>query len=356
MFVLIKNKITGEYHTIYKKDISNFKSLDKFFNSSEFNFDIIEDNAEIKKILDEQFTSKGRGEEYNEDLPSVTKIAYNLFPLNINTEKFLIRFWNDTPLKEQEGDKQNILSRGTFLHFILEQFVCDKNERSKDKPLIEQLKILQKNKKPSKKIDKEIDSRIISNIRTYIQKAYKDDEILKKIPNIEDLKEELEYLAVKCLPNFIKNELIFTDLVYSEIFLCIDNYIQGSIDLTCYKDGIFSIVDFKTTSSLDKTTGKPKFKSPSQLQGYARQLFIYNELLKKSGMTHLYDDSSPDFYIYQIHLVSGKYKKFKIPQALVEAQRKTINNIMDWYWGIRNENYIEPSLEDELDDLGYLII
>ena len=360
MFVLVKSTITGEYHSIYRRDIQDFLRLKKFFNTDNFNFEVIDDVDKIKHILDTEFTSKGRGGEYNEDLPSVTRIAYTLFPLHINSEKFLIRWWNDTPLKEQEGDKEHILQKGTWCHKILELWVTDKESRDKDKPLIEQLKILNKTKKPSKKVLKQIDNKILSDIRKYIQLAYKDEEILYKIPNIEEYKEELEFLATKCLPEFIKNELIFTDLVYSEIFLCIDNCIQGSVDLCCYDNNEFSIFDFKTTSSVDKKTGKPKFKSNStdQLAPYARQLYVYNKLLKHSGMTHLYDGSMPNYNIIQLHLISGQYKKFNIPQGLVEAQGKTVEKVLNWYWDVRNGVITNDTInnDSEEDELEYLTL
>ena len=356
MFVLINRTITGDYHTIYRRDIQDFLRLKHFFNTENFNFEIIEDVNKIKEILDTEFVSKDRGGEYNEDLPSVTRIAYTLFPLHINSEKFLIRWWNDTPLKEQEGDKEHILQKGTWVHKILELWVTDKEARSKDKPLIEQIKILNKTKKPSKKILKQIDNKILSDIRRYIQLAYKDEEILYKIPNIEEYKEELEFLAIKCLLEFIKNELIFTDLVYSEIFLCMNECIQGSVDLCCYHDNKFSIWDFKTTSSVDKKTGKPKFKSNStdQLAGYARQLYVYNKLLKHSGMTHLYDGSTPNYNIIQLHLISGQYKKFNIPQGLVEAQGKTVEKVLQWYWDVRNGVITNETVKNTFEEDEYL--
>lgn len=361
MFVLIKSTITGDYHTIYRRDIQDFLRLKHFFNTENFNFEIIEDVNKIKEILDTEFVSKGRGGEYNENTPSCTRIAYNLFPININADKFLLRWKNNTPLIEQEGNKDKILKTGTWVHKILELWITDKESRDKDKPLIEQIKILNKTKKPSKKILKQIDNKILSDIRRYIQLAYKDEEILYKIPNIEEYKEELEFLAIKCLPEFIKNELIFTDLVYSEIFLCIDDCIQGSVDLCCYDKNAFSIWDFKTTSSVDKKTGKPKFKSNStdQLAGYARQLYVYNKLLKHSGMTHLYDGSTPNYNIIQLHLISGKYKKFNIPQGLVEAQGKTVEKVLQWYWDVRNgviTNETVKNTFEEDEDLEFLTL
>lgn len=363
MFVLIKNKITGDYNTIYRRDIERFIELHDFFKldpkldnkNIEFNFEIIDNRNQIKEILETEFTSKGRGEEYNEDLPSSTKIAYSLYPLNLANDKFLLRWKNNTSLVEQEGDKQDILSRGSYIHKILELWICDKEEREKDKILIEQLKLINKTKKPSKKIIEQIDNKILYDLRKYIQQAFIDEEILYKIKNLNEMKEELSYLVVSSLPQFIKEELIYADLVYSEIFLQ-DERIQGSVDTVVYKDNKFCIFDYKTTSSIDKKTGRPKFKSNSSdcLAPYARQLYIYNKLLKNTGMTHLYDDSSPEYYIIQIHLINGKYKKFNIPQALVEAQGKTVEKVLNWYWKIRQGDFTEEVEESELDELGFI--
>ena len=46
---------------------------------------------------------------YNEDLPSSTKIAYSLFPVDLYKDKFLIRWKNDTPLLEQDNNKEETL-------------------------------------------------------------------------------------------------------------------------------------------------------------------------------------------------------------------------------------------------------
>ena len=123
-----------------------------------------------------------------------------------------------------------------------------------------------------------------------------------------------------------------------------------------YDDNKFSIFDFKTTSSVDKKTGKPKFKSNSvdQLTPYAKQLYVYNKLLKHSGMTHLYDDNMPNYKIIQIHLANGKYKKFDIPKGLVEAQGKLVEKILKWYWDIRND--VNTTYNEELEELDYITL
>lgn len=348
MFVLVKNILTNEYHTIYRRDIQQFLNLKSFFNTDNFNFEIIREKSKIKKILEEEFASKGRGSEYNENLPSVTKIAYSLFPLQISSDKFLIRYWNDTPLVEQQDGKDRPLKLGTYIHKILELYVCDKEARKQDKPLIEQLKILNNSKKPCKQVSKQINNKILSDIRKYMQMAYTDEEIIRKIPDLDDIKEELEFLATKCLPKFIQNELIFNDNVYSEIFLTVDDKIQGSIDSVVYRNNKFTLIDYKTTSAVDKKTNKPKFKSPSQVTGFARQLAVYNYMLKETGMTHMFDNETPEFIVYQIHLIGYNYKKFEIPKGLIEVSEKSVKKVLDWYWYIRNNNFTK---EDDIEDL-----
>jgi hypothetical protein len=357
MYVLVKNKLTNEYRALKKSDIRDFLSLDNFFKKDPnvkeedytFNFEVIEDLGKIKEILNTEFVSRGRSEEYDTNIPSVTQIAYKLKCIDLSEEKFLLRWQNNTKLTEEDEQKsRDICSRGTFEHFILQCYICDQENRRKDKPIIEQLKILKQTKKPSKKIEKQIEDKIIADIKRYIQIAYKDNEIISKIPNLEELKSELEDITLKVLPKFIMKELIFMDLVYSEIFLSVPNFIQGSIDLVCYKDNKFSIVDYKTANSVDKKTGKPKYKTNAQAKHYAYQLAIYNELLNKSGMTHLSENELPDFYIYQIHLIDKDYKKFEISKDTVKHAIKEMKDILNWYWSIRNGTEYIPPQEEEL--------
>lgn len=350
MFVLIHNKVTDEYGTIYKNDIDDFLSIKKICET-EFKYEVISDISEIKKILEDKFSSKGRGEEYNENLPSSTKIAYSLFPVNICKDKFLIKWKNDTPLLEQNNNKEETLNKGTIIHSVLEQYICDKEARKQDKPIIEKLKILKKTKKPSKKIQEEIDAKIQEDIKKYLNKTFENDEVNRKIKNIDEYRENFSEVAIKCLLSFIKEELIFTDLVYSEIFISMEDFIQGSIDLTCYYDNKFSIWDYKTTSSIDKKTGKPKFKTKSQLSPYARQLYIYYKLLQNSKMGHLQlEDKFPQFNIIQLHLISGEYKKFDIPFDLIKKEGKIVDEVLDWYWCVRQDLPL-PEKEEENYDL-----
>lgn len=357
MLILVKHKITGEYFTIYRKDKNRFLSLEKFFNANvdpkeaiPFNFELIEDQNKIKQILEDEFTSKDRGEEYDPDLPSATQIAYSLYPMDIDSEKFLIKHLNNkvkTPEEEQQSE--DTLSKGTFIHKICELWVTDKEGRAKDRPLIEKINILQQSKKPSKKLEKQIKGKILEYIDRYIQVALKDDEIIHKIKNLDELKNLLIELSREVLPQFFYQELINTDLIYSEIFLSVPNSIQGSVDLVVYKDNRFSVIDFKTTSSIDKKSGKPKFKNNSQLEPYSRQLAIYNELLKNTNMTHCIQDDMPDFYIYQIHLVGKNYKKFEIPQSMVKKSTEKVKDVLNWYWCTRKGIPYESQIKEDED-------
>ena len=75
-------------------------------------------------------------------------------------------------------------------------------------------------------------------------------------------------------------------------------------------------------------------------------------------MTHIIEDGQePNYYIVQLHLVNGKYKKFEIPKSLVKQQGKIVEKVIKWYWDIRNG--IEPECEhntDEQEDLEFLTL
>lgn len=365
MLILVRNKNTDEIFSIYRKHKYAFLHLEKFFNSDlkegeppvPFNFELIEDPKEIRQILEDKFSSKGRGEEYDEDLPSVTRIAYQLQPVDPYAEKFLIRYWNNTPATEEGAElSYETLTLGSLTHKIFELFILDKTERQRDKILLDKIKVLQQCKKPSKKLEKQINDKIIKDVTRYAEQALVDPEILHKAPDVKRFETEFKELALKALPDFIKNELLYTDLVYSEIYLATDR-IQGSIDLCCYRNGQFTIADYKTTRSVDKKSGKPKFKTPSQAYPYySRQLAIYNYLLNENNMSHVSGDELPNFVIYQIHLTGGTYKKFEIPKQYVKEATKQVQKVLDWYWCTRQgRKYIEPEMSED-EEIDYITL
>lgn len=336
---LIKDLRTQEYNTLREKDENKFYDLVDFFDKTDekgepiFNFEVITDKAEIKKIVKQVFNSKGRGEEYIGNMPSVSQIASKLYPIDIATDKYLLRWKNNEPLEVVSKNLNNeSLSKGTYIHKILELFVTDRCSRNKDKSLLVQLDLLSKHKDEDK--EGKILAKISEIITHYCEIASIDEEILHKIPDFESKRVEYEDLAHKVLPTFITKELIHTDCIYSEVFIKIKDFCQGSIDLICYKNGEFTICDFKTTSSIDKNTGKRKFKSLSNISGYIRQVALYYELLKHGG--YLQSGSFPKFIIYQIHLIGKDYKVFEIPEEMIRNAIKQNKEVIEWYWATVN--------------------
>lgn len=337
---LVKNTRTNEYRTLRKADKDKFYDLAYFFDNQDkngepiFNFEVITDHDTIRDIVKKEFNSKGRGEEYNGNMPSVSQIASKLYPLDLSTDKYLLRWQNNESIEVIKSSLNNeSLSKGTYIHKILELFVTDRCARNNDLSILKQIEFVNKNKN-NKRLQSRVDKTIKDIIMAYCDMASVDEEILHKIPDFEEKRESYQQLALKVLPPFLKNELIHLDCIYSEVFICIDNFVQGSIDLVCYRDGEFSICDFKTTSSIDKKTGKRKFKTISTMGGYIRQVALYYELLKKGN--YLQSGKFPKFVIYQIHLVGEDYKTFEIPEDTIKKAIKQNHETLKWYWGIVN--------------------
>lgn len=337
---LVKNLRTNEYKTIRESDKEKFYDLVYFFDNYDdndnpiFNFEVITDEALIKEIVKKEFNSRGRGEEYNANMPSVSQIASKLYPLDLSKDKYLLRWQNNESIEVVKSNLNNeSLSKGTYIHKILELFVTDRCARNNDLSMLKQIEFINKNKN-NKKLQTQVDTAIKHIILNYCDVASKDEEILHKIPDFEQKRESYQELALSVLPEFLKNELIHLDCIYSEVFICIDKFVQGSIDLVCYRNGEFTVCDFKTTSSIDKKTGKRKFKTISTITDYIRQVALYYELLKKGG--YLQSGKFPKFIIYQIHLIGKDYKTFEIPEDIVKNAIKQNHETLRWYWSIVN--------------------
>ena len=54
MFVLIHNKLTDEYNTIYEKDVNDFLEL-RNFCQTDFKYEVIKNRKKIKEILENKF-------------------------------------------------------------------------------------------------------------------------------------------------------------------------------------------------------------------------------------------------------------------------------------------------------------
>ena len=223
---------TDTYITIHREDENNFYEI---VNSNIFNrenkFRLIKDKNEIKKILDSRYSSKNRGEEYTEGVPSATLISSALFPYNLDSHSqhnkiALLRWNNDIDVSDLQNQKiTNKLSTdsGTFVHEVLEFTLRDRETRLFEK---------------ARSIDK------------YIEYVCQDKNIINMIENFDNRKEYFVDMTKKVLGNFFKNELSKIDAVYNELFVK-NQYLQGSIDMVNYENGRLYISDFKTSKKAE---------------------------------------------------------------------------------------------------------
>lgn len=99
-----KNGVKGRYELLDKKN-PNSKKIFK-----PCNFNIIKVPVEIKKVLDSKYSSKGRGEDYVDGLPSAT-VLNNLYPCNIVSKDFnlnklsLLKWANDVEISRKKKKK-----------------------------------------------------------------------------------------------------------------------------------------------------------------------------------------------------------------------------------------------------------
>jgi len=258
----------NEHKAIHKEDSEIFHDIIKnnMFDKEDANgniiryenkLELITDRAEIKKVLDEKFSSRHRTEEYEAGLPSATVISSGLFPMNIdprrNGSKFpLLKWFNNTSLEDMNAQKiKNKLSldSGTLIHAVLENAMND------------------------------VDTRIYTKKRSldkYISMACESPEIIKMIDNFEDRKFYFVEMVQATLKRFFENEIEYITPVASELFINLPNKIQGSVDLLCYYKKKLTLLDYKTSKGS---------KSRTQLidSGYVRQLYIYSRMLYLGG-------------------------------------------------------------------------
>lgn len=267
--LLLHRPDIDEYRTIHHEDAELFYEIvnnhlfdkeDKetgLITRYENKLELITDKKQIKKVLDEKYSSRSRSEQYTAGLPSATVISSGLFPINIDyknrASKFnILKWWNNTSIEDMNAQKiKNKLSldSGNFIHKILELTFLD-------------------------------DSRIYTKKRSlqkYIELACQDKEIINTISNFEDRKQYFIDMASKTLCKFFESELENISPVFNELFIRLDNKIQGAIDAVVYKNKKLTILDWKTSK-----------KSASRLElvdkGYTRQLYIYSRMLYLSGI------------------------------------------------------------------------
>lgn len=377
---LVENTRMSKYITINKSDANRFIGLVNFFECGieNFNFKIIKDEKKTKEILDTLFSSKNRGGKYDTSMLSVTNVVSNLFPSNLFKEQYLLRWQNNVhegELALTNAQSKISLKNGTYIHKILELWVTDTESRANEHRHREYAKRLQKfyarqndkgrkiNKGKPHYLNDFLNKYVSTEIEKYIYQAKTDEEIIK-LGCDEKTLANCEHLARTCLIEFIKNELLAVDCIFSEIFLKTKGYIQGSIDLVGMQDNKLIIIDFKTTSSVYKEddeklgykvpTKKGKWGSLSD--SYVRQLCVYYHLLKEHDLIPLHMLKDVSFKICQIHLVRNEYRVFDLEQASVLSWQKQINRVLKWYWETRQLPYNERIICDENEENKFDIL
>lgn len=309
---------TDTYITIHQEDEQNFYDI---VNSNIFQkenkFRIIKDKNEIKSILDDRYSSKNRGEEYTEGLPSATLISSALFPYNLdahssNNQVALLRWNNDIEVADMQAQKlTNKLSTdsGTFIHEVLELSLGDKETR-----------IFEKSK----------------NLPKYIDKVCNDKNIINMIENFDGRKQYFIDMTTKVLSKFFQEELPRIDSVFNEIFIK-NKYLQGCIDMLNYQDGKLYISDFKTSK---------KSMSYNQVasKGYLRQLYIYSRMLLDNNIITQKEYDNLGFKIYFFNWNSCKSAVYEFPKSEVDKSKGYVDFILSWYWSIKKQEDLKIKL------------
>lgn len=300
------------YITIHKEDIHHYQDIilgDRF--KTENKFRLIKDRAEIKKILEDRYSSKNRSSEYTSGLPSATLISSALFPYNLDPlsdkNKINLLAWNnDTPLEDLKAQKLKTklsTDMGTTLHRVLELALTDKKTRIFDK---------------SRSLD------------TYIEQALIDEEIVKMIDNLDNRKEYFREILQKTLKKFFAQELPNIDPVFNELFV-VNKGIQGAVDLIDYKNGHLYISDFKTSK---------KSMSQNQVEGkgYLRQLYIYSRVLLNLGIISKKEYDNLKFKIHFFNWNSGNSATYEFDKKEVDKSEGYCRFILDWYYDMKDMN------------------
>lgn len=314
--ILLKNETFGKYKTIWEEDKDLYykkmwnEKLFKQYDTLKTRWEIVDNDLEVKEILEDKFSSKDRGDEYEIGLPSSTVIADTLFPVDLNKEVYKLSWLNNVSIgdhdKQEEKNKES-LSKGTWVHKIIELYLISplpKNER---------------------------------NIDDLIKLAKDDKEIRKKIPDIDDKIVEYSILIHEVMPQLIKEVLCKYDVIGCEVYVNVGN-MQGSVDLLAKRDGKYYIIDWKTSSRIDKKTQKRKFSCNSEIGSYKRQLCLYALMLIKLGYIPESEKYKINFRLYQVHLKSFEHKEFKLENSEILEWEDKVKYIINWYWKMKGND------------------
>lgn len=311
MYFLVRYD-TDTYITIHKEDKESFE---KICNSNLFKypnrFILVDNKNDIKKILEDKYSSKNRGGEYITGLPSTTLISSSLFPYNLDSRSpdnkiALLKWNNDIELSDIQSQKiKNKLSTdsGTYIHKILELALSDKTKRIFDRK---------------------------NNIKEYIDRANSDKEIINMIANFEERKKYFSDMAEKTLSKFFYSELPNIDSIFNEIFL-FNKGIQGSIDMLNYENGKLYISDFKTSKKSCSRNQIPE-------KGYLRQLYIYSRMLLNLGIISKKEYENLGFKIYFFNWNSGNSAVYEYDKSEIDKSKNYCEFILNWYYQMRDMN------------------
>lgn len=295
------------FHDIVKNDLFDKEDKNGVITKYENRLELITDKAQIKKVLDEKFSSIGRGEPYQDGLPSASVINA-LFPMSIDYKdrgsKFnILRWWNNTSLEDMNAQKiKNKLSTdsGTFIHLVL-QLACEDDTRLYTK---------------KRSLDK------------YIELACQSQEIIDMINNFEDRKQYFVDMASNTLKRFFETELEKIDPIANELFFNTGK-IQGTIDMVNYYNGRLCVSDFKTSKGS---------VSRNQIidKHYLNQLLIYADALYDIGFINKKEREELDYFIYFWNWASYNSATYQYSKEEIEKWRAYNSFIMNWYTEIKN--------------------
>ncbi len=296
------------YKTIYEEDEMNFiQVINSGVFQTENKFELITDKENIRKILNDKFSSKNRTEEYTQGLPSATIISSALFPMNLNqyaekNDVALLRWFNDKDKEEydlQQVENKKSTENGTFIHKVLELAILD------------DVRIFKK----------------LNKLDDYINEALISQDVKREVLEIGDKKDYLNEMAKNVLGPFFESEFRNIDPIFSEIFLKVSK-IQGSIDLVFMKDKQLYIGDFKSSK-------KPKSRKQLIDNGYLRQLYIYSVMMLEAGLITKKEYDNLNFCIYFFNWNSGRYSVQEFSKYEVDKSRLYVDYILDWYYKMK---------------------
>lgn len=296
------------FYDIVKNDLFDKEDKNGIITKHENKLELITDKCEIKKVLDEKYSSRGRGEEYTPGLPSATVISSGLFPMNIDYKdkgsKFnILRWWNNTSLEDMNAQKLTnklSLDSGNFIHKIIE--ICMMSE---DRVYVKK-----------------------RSLQEYIRLACQDKEIINTISNFEDRKEYFVDMASKTLFKFFENEVEHIHPVFSEIFLKCDR-IQGAVDLLTYKHGRLILGDIKTSKKSMSRNQVPE-------KGYLRQLYLYREMLLELGIISKQEYGMIGQEIYFFNWNSLNSCTYGFEKDEIDKCKAYCEFVLNWFWSIKN--------------------